>query len=295
MKLSRAQFNILVYLEGMDEDVSQRKISLDTGISLGLVNKIIKETSSMGYVEDNKITAMGRQALEPYRVKKAIFIAAGFGARLVPITLTVPKPLVKVNGKAMIETLLEAVAAVGIEEIIIVRGYLKEQFDQLLFKYPMIRFVDNLEYSDSKNISSMMKVRNEIENCYILDADLILYNAKLITKYQYSSNYLGIPVERTDDWCVKTKNGVIKKVMIGGTNCQRLIGISYWNKEDGKKLSKHIKEVYEMPGGKERFWDQVPLEYFIKEYKIIINECCPEDIVEIDTYNELKQIDRTYC
>jgi hypothetical protein len=31
---------------------------------------------------------------------------------------------------------------------------------------------------------------------------------------------------------------------------------SIWNKHDGAKLSGHIKQVYEMPGGKERYWDQ---------------------------------------
>ena len=250
MKLTRSQFNVLVYLNETNKDVTQREISKDIKLALGSVNKVLNELNELGLVKGNKI------------INKGIFIAAGFGSRLAPITLTTPKPLVTVNGKRMIETLLEAVVAVGIEEIIIVRGYLKEQFDCLLEKYPNIKFVDNLEYNEANNISSVMKIREHIENCYILEADLVLYNPKLIKKYQYTSNYLGVPVDVTEDWCFKSKRGIITKLMVGGTDCHHMFGVSYWNTEDGKKLSEHVKTVYEMPGGKERYWDQVALEYF---------------------------------
>jgi CTP:phosphocholine cytidylyltransferase-like protein len=74
-----------------------------------------------------------------------------------------------------------------------------------------------------------------------------------------------------------------------------MFGISYWNERDGAKLAEHIKAVYEMPGGKERYWDQVALEYFIKEYSIEVRECTFADIIEIDTFNDLKKLDRTYA
>ena len=70
--------------------------------------------------------------------------------------------------------------------------------------------------------------------------------------------------------------------------------ISYWSDTDGARLAEHIKQVYEMPGGKERYWDQVPLEYFLKEYKIQVRTCSFDDIVEIDTYKDLKKIDNLY-
>ena len=50
-----------------------------------------------------------------------------------------------------------------------------------------------------------------------------------------------------------------------------------------------------MPGGKERYWDQVPFVVFRGEYAVEIRECKKEDIVEIDTFNELKAIDKTYA
>jgi CTP:phosphocholine cytidylyltransferase-like protein len=232
--------------------------------------------------------------LEPYRVKRAVFIAAGFGSRLVPITLNTPKPLVRVKGVRIIDTLLDAVIAAGIEEIIIVRGYLGEQFDQLKYKYPNIQFLENPLYNEANNISSVMIARFLLQNAYVLESDLLLNNPDLICKYQYSSNYLGVPTDRTDDWCFETRDRIITRVKVGGENCHHMFGISYWNQIDGAKLAEHIKQVYEMPGGKERYWDLVALDYFIKEYSVEVRECTFDDIIEIDTFNELKNLDETY-
>ena len=104
--------------------------------------------SEAGLVSGGLITPEGREALEPYRVKRALFMAAGFGSRLVPITLNTPKPLVRVHGVRMIDTLLDAVLAAGITEIYVIRGYLSEQFDQLFYKYPMIKFIENPLFKD---------------------------------------------------------------------------------------------------------------------------------------------------
>ena len=122
MNLTKKQFDVLVAISSNKEKkYSQRDISNDTNISVGLVNKLIFELSSLGYIDsNNKITEKGYKALEPYKVKRAIFLAAGFGSRLVPITLNTPKPLVKVHGKRIIETLLDAVVAAEIPEIIVV-------------------------------------------------------------------------------------------------------------------------------------------------------------------------------
>ena len=72
------------------------------------------------------------------------------------------------------------------------------------------------------------------------------------------------------------------------------VGISYWSEEDGKRLAEHLKLAFEMPGGKERYWDQVPFVVFPEQYKVEIRECALEDIVEIDTFRELKAIDKIY-
>ena len=63
-----------------------------------------------------------------HEVKRAIIMSAGLGNRMRPVTLTTPKPLVRVNGKRMIDTVIEGLHDNGITEIYIVAGYLKEQF-----------------------------------------------------------------------------------------------------------------------------------------------------------------------
>lgn len=296
MALTRKQFDILEVLATSKESLTQRELEKRSGHSLGTVNRVLKELSELGYVENTAITNSGIEALEPYRAKRAIFIAAGFGSRLVPITFNTPKPLVRVHGKRIIDTLLDACLEAGINEIYIVRGYLGELFDQLLYKYPMIKFLENPVYNEANNISSSLIARYLLSNAYVFEADLVISNPKIIKKYHYTSDFLGIKKDRSDDWCFRVKDGVIVEQMVGGAgdDIWQMVGVSYWNEADGHKLSQDIPEVYQSPGGKERYWEQVPLVYKKEHYNVEIMECHQEDIVEIDTFSELKAIDKTY-
>lgn len=293
--LSRKQFDILTFLEKNTKILNHCDIANTTGIPLDSVGCTLDELTKKGFINDYALTEAGYIVLEPYKVKRAVFLAAGFGSRLVPITLNTPKPLVRVCGTRMIDNSLDAVLAAGIEEIYVVRGYLGEQFDQLLYKYPMIRFIDNLKYNTENNISSAMCARHLFQNAYVLEADLVLYNPELISKYQYTSNCLGVPVEATDDWCFETENGIITKMKIGGTDCHHVYGIYYWNAEDGAKLYNDFQNIYEMPDGKNRYWDLVPLDYCKDHYCVEVRNCSVGDIIEIDSYEELKKVDGAYC
>ena len=292
--ITKNQFDLLVYLSECIKKPTQREIANNLKKSLGTINKLISELESLGFVSNGMINENGIGILENYKVKRAVFIVAGFGSRLVPITLNTPKPLVRVKGKRIIDTLLDAVIALGIEEIYLIIGYLGEQFDQLLYKYPMIKFIENPVYNEANNISSLYCARYLLKNAYILEGDLLLYNPALIKKYQDCSNYLGVPVEKTNDWCFYTDGDKISKVSIGGVNCYHMFGISYWDENDGIKLSTDIEKVYFSPGGKERYWDMVPLEYCKENSSIGVRECSFDDITEIDTFNELKALDKTY-
>ena len=262
MEFTHKQFDILNILATSNEELSQRQIEELSGFSLGKVNKILKELTENGLVSDGKLTEKGFNALEPYRVKRAIFIAAGFGTRLVPITLNTPKPLVRVNGKRIIDTLIDACLEVGIDDIYIVRGYLAEQFDQLKYKYPMIKFLENPMYNEANNISSAVVARYLMQNAYILEADLLVKNPKILRKYHYQSDVLGIWKERTDDWCLTEKDMIVDDEKVGGLNCYQMVGIYYFNSIDGTKLSEHLKEAYESPGGKEKYWETVPNQVY---------------------------------
>ena len=98
----------------------------------------------------------------------------------------------------------------------------------------------------------------------------------------------------TDDWCFYTRKGYISRLAVGGKDCHQMVGISFWNKEDGEKMAKDIEEVFKMPGGKEKYWDEVALREKLSNHKVIVKPVRKEDIVEIDTFKELKQIDPIY-
>ena len=292
--LSRKQFDLLEVLATSREAMTQRGLEKATRYSLGTINRVARELNRLGFTKGGGITPAGLEALEPYRARRAVFIAAGFGSRLVPITFNTPKPLVRVHGARIIDGLIDACLEAGIEDIVIVRGYLAEQFDQLLSKYPMIRFLENPMYNEANNISSALVARYLLSNAYVFEADLLISNPKIIRKYHYTSDFLAIRKERTDDWCFTVKDGVITEEKVGGLDCWQMVGISYWNEADGHRLSQDIADVYATPGGRERYWEQVPLVYRREHYAVEVRECFDEDIVEIDTFRELKAIDRTY-
>ena len=300
MNLTLNQFEVLTYIEReQDNNLTQRDIAKAVNLSLGTINNAIQELVELELLKviDNShytVSIKGYEWLNPYRVRKAIFMAAGFGSRMVPVTLNTPKPLIKVHGKRIIETLLDAVLEAGITDITIVRGYLGEQFDLLLKKYPMIKFVENPLYNEANSISSAYTVRDRYQNAYVFDSDLVLYNPKIVRKYEYTTNYIGFKTPVTDDWCFETKKGYVTKVKIGGEDVYQMVGISYWTKEDGEKMEKDLEKVFKSPGGKERYWDEVALTDCSKNYNVMVREIQKTDIIEIDTYNELKQIDPIY-
>ena len=174
------------------------------------------------------------------------------------------------------------------------RGYKKEQFDQLLEKYPTIRFIDNPEYNITNNISSAIHAIDVIDRCYICEADLYITNPDVINKYEYCSNYLGAKVSETDDWCFKKRNGAASGYQMGGTDCYQAFGISYWDGGDAEKLKVDLRRVYASRGGKENLWEVVPLRIMKKNYRLEIRKCHKSDIIEIDNFIELIAADSSY-
>ena len=299
--LSRYEFNFLTYLEKHGKGVySQRKLADDLTITLSNAEKLVQDLADHDYINEladgsMEISEKGLKALEPYRVRKAIVLAAGFGSRLAPVTLDTPKPLVKVNGVRILDTLLDALYAKGITNITIVRGYKKEQFDQLLEKYPTLHFIDNPEFNLANNISSAIHAIDLIDRCYICEADLYISNPDIINKYEYCSNYLGAKVTETDDWCFKKHNGYAADYQMGGTDCYQAFGISYWDGEDAEQLKTDLRKVYAMRAGKENLWEMVPLRIMKNNYQLEIRKCHKSDIIEIDNFIELIAADPSYA
>ena len=287
--LNREEFD---FLSGLEQTGKTDPASGSARLIRDLADKNLINELADGEIE---ISEKGLRMLEPYRVRKAIILAAGFGQRLAPVTLDTPKPLVKVNGIRILDTLLDALTAKGITNITIVRGYKKEKFDELTEKYPTLHFIDNPEFNLANNIGSLMCAIDRIDRCYICEADLIINNPDVIRKYEYRTAYFGAKVRETDDWCFRQKNGVLDDYRRGGTDCWQGFGISYWDGEDSEKLKADLRKVWNSRGGRENLWEMVPLKIMRKNYKPEIRECSREDITEIDTFIELIAVDPSYA
>ena len=299
MKITRCQFELLTFIEKQGStEYSLRKISDTLNISrmkvIEDVDFLIKNSFIRKSGDKLSITKNGLDVLEPFRVKRAIILAAGFGSRMAPVTLDTPKPLVSVNGKRIIETILDSLIANNITDITIVRGYKKEKFNELLKKYPFIKFVDNEIYDKTNNISSVMAVLDKIDECYICEADLMISNPDIIQKYQYSSNYLASYSLETDDWSFELIDGHTANYKKGGTYRFNAYGISYWTKDDSKKLRDDIEAIYQTEDGKNIFWERIPLDICKHNYKVEIRQCEKSDIIEIDNFYELVLLDPHY-
>lgn len=300
-ELKRHEFDALTCLEKhKNESVDPYQLAKELSTTVGGVSKLTDDLAEKNYINvlvdgSVEISQRGLKALEPYRVRKAIILAAGFGQRLAPVTLDTPKPLVKVNGVRILDTLLDALYAKGITNITIVRGYKKEQFDVLLEKYPTLRFIDNPEFNITNNISSALCAVDSIDRCYICEADLYIRNPEVIEKYAYTSNYMGMHVGETDDWCFTEKNGCVWDYRLGGKDCFQAVGISYWNGKDSEQLKSDLRKTYASRGGKENLWEIVPLKLFRKHYKLELRQCQRGDLFEIDNFNELIDADGSYA
>ena len=292
--MERLEFELLSSI-AEHQDLSLRMKTF--GFSEKELEATKRKITDKGWLEAEEITDAGLAALEPYKVKRVVFLAAGFGSRMVPITINTPKPMVRVHGKRIIETLIDAVLAAGIEEIYIVRGYLGEQFELLQKKYPMIKLIENPDYDGTGTISSFYYARNLLDHAYVMESDLVVANPKVVHKYHYTSDFMGAKVDQTDDWFLRTnETGTITEIGVvgSGDNCFRLIGMSYWDGRDGQELAHDIKEAYEGPEGHKLPMSYVPFRVYRDKYKINIMPCNASDVIEIDSFAELQEFDEIY-
>ena len=230
-----------------------------------------------------------------YKAQRAIVMAAGLGQRMRPITDHTPKPLVRVQGVRMIDSIISALHQNGIFEIYVVVGYRKEQFRELPAQYPGLQLVENPDYDTANNISSLYYAREHLKNVIILDGDQIIRDADILKPEFERSGYCAIRTEEeTSEWLLTVEENVVTHCSrTGGKGGWELHSVSFWSEEDGDRLRGHLEQDY--PAKRDIYWDDVALFCHPKEYALGIRPIARDALLEIDSVEELMQVDPGYC
>lgn len=276
--------------------ISQRTLAQKCKLSLGAVNARVKACKAQGFLNDAPgalaPSPAGRAFLAGYRVDNAIILAAGFGQRFIPMTFETPKGLLKVNGKPMLEGQIEQLHEKGIEEIILVVGYMKEAFDYLIDKYG-VKLVFNPEFSTKNNLASLYHALPYLKNSYLLCADNWI-EENIFARYEAQSWFSCLYQQGpTAEWCVTGQtSGRITKIDIGGADALAIVGPAYFTADFSKVFSGYVRDYYMRPGTEDFYWEHVLREH-LRELPIYTN-VQTGNVFEFENLEELRRYDKSY-
>lgn len=229
-------------------------------------------------------------------MRNAIILAAGFGSRLRPLTLTTHKAQTKVNGVPMIERQIEFLRERGVEEIIVVTGYLHETFNYLVENYN-VKLIHNDKFAEYNNIYSMYVAMNYLGDSFVINSDTYFHN-NFIPREINRSTYFSLYREGdcNEEWVPEydlqtekinhvniVKNDRIDGVILGN--------ISYWTKDDADILKEKMEDAIKNRDFKVLHWDQIPIEN-LNLIDVYVQEVHEHDMFEIDTLEELETLEK---
>lgn len=228
-----------------------------------------------------------------YKADNAVIMAAGVSSRFAPLSYEKPKALIEVRGEILIERQIRQLLEAGINEIVIVTGYLKEQFDYLRDKYPVM-IVENKEYLVRNNHSSVYAARNFLHNTYICSAD----NYFVVNPFEKevdSAYYAAVFASGdTKEWCLTTDaDDMIKEVTIGGSGQWYMLGHVFWSEDFSRSFLRILEKVYDEEETKGKLWEDIYREH-IQELPMKIRRYPNDDIFEFDSLDELRLFDNQY-
>lgn len=267
--------------------INQRILAEVSGHSLGVVNRSLKELIKAGYL--NEAISPTAKAVSEYKnktPKRAIILAAGFGMRMVPINTEMPKGLLEVNGEPLIERIIKQLHEVGIQEIYVVVGFMKEKYEYLMDEYG-VELVVNPDYAAKNNLHSLRLVKEHLENAYIVPCDIWCDRNPFHRHELYSWYMVSDLVENESNVRVNRKMELVTVSENVGGNA--MIGISYLIKEDADTVSNRIEELCKKPQYDGSFWEEA---LYKKDRMIVAARVVHSaDVVEINTYEQLREID----
>lgn len=230
-------------------------------------------------------------------MEKAILMAAGMGTRMRPLTNTTPKPLVKVNGTPMIQTVIDGLKKRGVTDITIVTGYLAQVFDDFKKENPDIKLIHNKDFEKVNNISSLYYAASELKSgadCFICEADLYVSRPEMFEAKLDKSCYFGKFVKgHSDDWVFdQDDNGRITRVGKVGDDVYNMCGVAYFKANEAMQIAKAIEKQYGKSGYEDMFWDDV-VNNNLDTISLMVHPVEDSMIVEIDTVEELEMVEKS--
>lgn len=265
--------------------INQRIVSETSGHSLGVVNKSIKALIKEGYLDDEvRITSKARDEFKKKSPKNAIILAAGFGMRMVPINTQGPKALMEVNGEPLIERTIKQLHEVGVKEIHIVVGFMKEQFEYLIDEYG-VDLIVNEEYSSKNNLHSLGLASSHLSNTYIIPCDIWCDRNPFHRHELYSWYMVSDLMDEESTVRVNRKMELVTSHQGGNA----MVGISYLVDEQSEVVRERLEEWDDNPKYDESFWEET---LYDKDRMIVQARVVhANNVVEINTYEQLRELD----